>query len=122
MADSKHYITQLQEYGKMMISEDVIADIVAHAISDVKGVISLNTRSGADFAEFLGRKNWARGIKVTINQNDEVRIDCNISVRFGENVVEVSKAAQQAVIKELESVAALKIQAVHMNVYGIIHQ
>ena len=122
MADSKHYITQMQEYGKMMISEDVIADIVAHAISEVKGVISLNMRTGADFAEFLGRKNWARGIKVTINQNDEVRIDCNISVRFGENVVEVSKTAQQAVIKALESVAALKIQAVHMNVYGIMHQ
>lgn len=122
MADSKHYITQMQEYGKMMISEDVIADIVAHAISEVKGVISLNMRTGADFAEFLGRKNWARGIKVTINQSDEVRIDCNISVRFGENVVEVSKTAQQAVIKALESVAALKIQAVHMNVYGIMHQ
>lgn len=122
MADNKHYITQMQDYGKMMISEDVIADIVAHAVSEVKGVVSLNMRSGADFAEFLGRKNWARGIKVTISQNDDVRIDCNISVRFGENVVEVSKAAQQAVIKELESVTGIKIQAVNMNVYGIIHQ
>lgn len=122
MADNKHYITQFQDNGKAMISEDVIADIVAHAISEVKGVVSLNVRTGSDFAEFLGRKNWARGIKVTISQDDEVRIDCNISVRFGENVVNVSKSAQQAVINELESVTGLKIKTVNMNVYGIIHQ
>ena len=122
MADNKHYITQFQDNGKVMISEDVIADIVAHAISEVKGVVALNMRTGADFVEFLGRKNWARGIKVTISQNDEIRIDCNISVRFGENVVNVSKSAQQAVINELESVTGLKITSVNMNVYGIIHQ
>jgi len=122
MADNKHYITQFQDHGKLQISEDVIADIVAHSIREVKGIVSLNMRTGADFAEFLGKKNWARGIKVTISQNDDVRIDCNISVRFGENVVDVSKAAQQAVINEVESVTGLKVKSVNMNVYGIIHQ
>ena len=122
MAENKHYITQMQDNGTLMISEDVIADIVAHAISEVKGVISLNTRTGSDFAELFGKKNWARGIKVTISQSDDVKVDCNISVRFGENVVEVCKSAQQAVINELESVTGLKIASVNMNVYGIIHQ
>lgn len=122
MAENKHYITQMQDNGTLMISEDVIADIVAHAISEVKGVISLNTKTGSDFAELFGKKNWARGIKVTISQSDDVKVDCNISVRFGENVVEVCKSAQQAVINELESVTGLKIAAVNMNVYGIIHQ
>ena len=31
MADNKHYITQVQENGNVMISEDVVTTIVAHA-------------------------------------------------------------------------------------------
>ena len=122
MAENKQYITQAQDNGVLMISEDVIADIVAHAVSEVDGVVSLNMKPGADIAELIGKKNWARGIKVTINQNDEVRIDCNISVRYGQSVVNVSKATQEAIISELEAIAGLKIASVNMNVCGITHQ
>jgi uncharacterized alkaline shock family protein YloU len=121
-ADSKHYSTQVQEYGSLMISQDVIADIVTNAVRDVKGIVALNIRPGADFADFIGRRSWARGVRVNISQNNEVDIECNICVRFGENVLEVSKTAQKAVINSLEAITGLKISAVHMNVSGIIHQ
>ena len=38
MAEYKQYITQIQENGSVMISEDVVATIVAHALSEVEGV------------------------------------------------------------------------------------
>ena len=44
MAEIKRYITQVQENGNVMISEDVIATIVAHAAQEVEGVDSLHTR------------------------------------------------------------------------------
>lgn len=122
MAESKQYITQLQDNGSLMISEDVIADIVAHAVSEVEGVASLNIKPGADIAELIGKKNWGRGIKITIAQNDEVSIDCNITVVYGQSVVNVAKAAQEAVISALEAVAGLNIVAVNMNVCGIARQ
>lgn len=122
MAESKQYITQLQDNGSLMISEDVIADIVAHAVSEVEGVASLNIKPGADIAELIGKKNWGRGIKITIAQNDEVSIDCNITVVYGQSVVNVAKAAQEAVISALEAVAGLNIAAVNMNVCGIARQ
>ncbi len=122
MAESKQYITQLQDNGSLMISEDVIADIVAHAVSEVEGVASLNVKPGADIAELIGKKNWGRGIKITISQNDEVSIDCNITVIYGQSVVNVAKAAQEAVIAALEAVAGLNIIAVNMNVCGICRQ
>ena len=37
MAEYKQYITQIQENGSVMISEDVVATIVAHALSEVEG-------------------------------------------------------------------------------------
>ncbi len=122
MAESKQYITQLQDNGSVLISEDVIADIVAHAVSEVEGVASLNVKPGADIAELIGKKNWGRGIKITISQNDEVSIDCNITVIYGQSVVNVAKAAQEAVIAALEAVAGLNIVAVNMNVCGIARQ
>ena len=51
MADSKQYITQLQEKGSVQISEDVIVAIVAHAAQEVEGVVSLNVKPVSDIAD-----------------------------------------------------------------------
>ena len=41
MADYKRYITQTQENGNVMISEDVVAAIAEHALLDVEGAALL---------------------------------------------------------------------------------
>ena len=41
MAEYKQDITQSEENGNVMISEDVVAAIVANALADVEGVGSL---------------------------------------------------------------------------------
>jgi len=122
MAESKQYITQAQEFGSVMISEDVIATIVAHAVSEVEGVVSLNTKPGADIAEFIGKKNWGKGLKVVIGESDELYIDCNISVSYGQSVVTVAKSVQDAVHNALESMAGVTIASVNVNVCGIVRQ
>ena len=40
MAEYKQYITQIQENGNVMISEDVVAAIVANALADTQRIIS----------------------------------------------------------------------------------
>ena len=52
MAEYKQYITQIQENGNVMISEDVVATIVAHALSEVEGVGSLGVKPGVTLADF----------------------------------------------------------------------
>ena len=39
MAEYKQYITQTQQGGSVMISEDVIATIVEHTLTEVEGVV-----------------------------------------------------------------------------------
>ena len=41
MAENKQYITQIQENGSVMISEDVISTIVAHAVAEVEGIVTI---------------------------------------------------------------------------------
>ena len=122
MADSKQYITQVQENGSVKISEDVISTIVAHAVEEVEGVVSLNVKPGADIADLIGKKNWGKGMKIAIVQDDELSIDCNITVCYGQSVVAVAKAVQDAVTNALEAMAGVKVSAVNVNVCGIVRQ
>jgi uncharacterized alkaline shock family protein YloU len=122
MADNKQYISQEQENGNVLISEDVIATIVINAISEVGGVVGLNVKPGSDIADMIGKKSWGKGLKITISQEDELSIDCNINVGYGESVVNVAKSVQNAVSSALESVAGVKAAAINVNVCGIIRQ
>ena len=39
MAENKQYITQIQEGGNVMISEDVVATIVEHTLTEVEDLL-----------------------------------------------------------------------------------
>ncbi len=122
MAESKQYIIQEQESGSVMISEDVIATIVSNAVTEVDGVVGLSTKPGADIADMIGKKNWGKGMKITIDENDAVSIDCNVNIGYGQSVVAVAKMVQDSVTNALESTAGIKVSAVNINVCGIIRQ
>ena len=122
MAENKQYITQAQERGNVLISEDVIATIIENAIKDVEGVVGLSVKPGADIADMIGKKAWGKGIKITIDDGDELTIECNIIVSYGHSVVTVAKAAQTAAVNALEAMANVTIAAINMNVCGIVRQ
>lgn len=122
MAENKQYITQKQEYGNVLISEDVIASIIVNAVKEVEGIVGLNVKPGSDIADIIGKKNWGKGMKITIGQDDELYIDCNVNIGYGQSVVNIAKSVQEAVTAALESVAGVKVAAVNVNVCGIIRQ
>lgn len=122
MADNKQYIQQPQEGGNIMISEDVIGSIVAQAIKEVEGVIGLSTKPGADIAEFIGKKNWAKGIKVEVDEDNRVDIDCNVVLRYGQNVVTTAGAIQIAIYKAVEDITGIKVSSVNVNICEIARQ
>ena len=108
MAEYKHYITQTQENGNVMISEDVIAAIAEHALNDVEGAALLRDI-----------KNWNKGIKILIAEDNSVAISMNITVTFGYSVVEVASNAQTAVTASVENRTGVKVSEVNVNICGI---
>lgn len=119
MADNKDYITHAQENGAVLISEDVISTIVTHAVTEVEGVVSLSSKPGSDIAELIGKKNWGKGMKVTICDDDTLNVDCNIVVAYGQSVVAVAQGVQESVTAALESMTGVKVVRVNVNVCGI---
>lgn len=122
MAENKQYIVQKQENGSVMISEDVITAIVAQAVSEVEGIVGLNTKPGADIADLIGKKSWGKGMKIMISEDDSVAIDCNLTVAYGMSVVNTAAAVQDAVRNAVESMAGVKVTAVNVNVCGIVRK
>ena len=122
MAENKNYVTQTRENGSVLISEDVITAIVAHAVEEVEGVVGLNAKPAADIIEMIGKKNWGKGLKITIAEDESLSVDCNITVAYGQSVVTVANAVQTSITNALESMAGVKITAVNVNVCGIVRQ
>ena len=122
MADTKQYITQQQEHGSIIISEDVLITIVSQAVSEVEGVVGMSVKPGADIVELLGKKNWGKGVRIAFDQDNNITIDCNIVVAYGQSVVSVATAAQNAISVALQSMAGVNATAVNVNVCGIVRQ
>lgn len=122
MADNKQYLTHTQDNGSVLVSEDVIGTIVAQAVNDVEGVIGLSTKAVAELADMIGKKNWGRGIKITIAENNTLVIDCNIILAYGQSVVTVAEAVQEAVESAVQSLTGVTSIKVNVNVCGIVRQ
>lgn len=118
MAENKQYITQTLENGKVMISEDVLVSIVSHAVNETEGVVGISSKAGAD----LGKKNLAKGMKISIDQDNGVSIDCNIIIAYGQSVVAVAQSVQDAITSSVESMTGVQVVSVNVNVCGIARQ
>ena len=122
MADNKQYITQKQDNGTVFISEDVVAAIVTHAIMEIEGVAGLNSKPGSDIAEFIGKKNWNKGLKITIEQDNSIRINANINIYYGYSVVDIANTVQAAIINAVNSSTGIKAKDVNVNICGIVRK
>lgn len=119
MAETKKYITQAQEHGAVMISDDVVAAIAVNALKDVDGVVSLTAKLGTDLASL---KNWNKALKILVGENNEISVDCSIVVAYGMSVISVAKAAQDAITSAISNMTGIKPVSVNVNVCGIVRQ
>ena len=112
MVENKQYITHLKENGRVMISEDVIATIVEHTLTDVEGVV----KGGADV---VGKKSWGKGVRITIADDNSLIIGCNIIVGYGVKISQVVQEVQKKVKYVLEKTLDIKFKSINVFVKGI---
>ena len=122
MAEYKQYITQIQENGNVMISEDVVATIVAQALAEVEGVGSLGVKPGIGVQDFDTKKHWGKSLKVMIAEDNTLAIDCSLMISYGYSVVDVAAAVQQSITNNVESMTGVKVTNVNINICGIVHK
>ena len=105
--------------GKIDISEEVIATIAGAAAVECYGLVGMASRKSTDmFSELLGRENLARGVVVSIDDN-QVVIDLYIIVGYGVKISEVATNVMERVRYTTENLTGLKVAQVNVNVQGV---
>ena len=120
MSEYKQYITNIQENGNVMISEDVVAAIVAQALAEVEGIGSLGAKPGIGVADFAVKKHWGKSLRILIAEDNSLAIECTFMVKYGHSVVDVCKAVQESITAAVEATTGTKVNEVNVNVCGIV--
>ena len=113
MAENKQHIVNTHENGTIVISEDVIITIVYRALEEVEGVAGLSNPS---------KKNWGKSIKVTVDEKNALTVECNITVIYGQSIVTIAAAVQEAVSAAISSMTGVVAQAVNVNINGVVRK
>ncbi|MBO5505428.1 MAG: Asp23/Gls24 family envelope stress response protein [Clostridia bacterium] len=105
--------------GKVNISEEVVSIISSQEARTVKGVVGMMSSLTGGFAEFLGKKNLSKGVKVEFQENNII-IDLFIIIEYGAIIQDVASIVQDRVKAEVESMTGLNVVAVNVNVEGVV--
>ena len=104
------------EGGTVHISDEVVASIAALTAADVEGVASLS--AGVDFAELIGRRNLAKGVKIAI-QDHSVMLDISLLVRYSYPIPAVAAKVQKKVKEAVESMTGMTVIEINIHVFGV---
>lgn len=109
---------ELNETGNVNISDEVVTIIASLAASNVAGVAGMVNSLSGGFAEFLGKKNLSKGVKVNVTDRRAV-LDLYIIVEYGVKIPDVAWEIQEKVKNEVEAMTGLEVDAVNVNVAGV---
>ena len=108
-----------EENSGIKISNEVIAVIAGVAVSEVRGVASMQGGFAGGIGEVLsGKKNLAKGIRVEAEEG-KVKIDVNIIVEYATRIPDIAFEIQNRVKKSIENMTGLKVTEVNVHVQGV---
>ena len=105
--------------GTISFANEVISTIAGLATMEIEGVAGMSGGLVDGITEFLGRKNFSKGIKVEVGK-EEVAVDIYIIVNYGVSVPEVCQNIQQSVVKAIETMTGLRVIEVNVGIQGVV--
>lgn len=108
------------EYGKIVITEELIGNIAGFAAVENYGIVGMNSKKAGDtFVELFRRDNLRRGVKVTLIDNETVGVDLFVTLEYGVSLPAVAKNTKDNVKYRVEDLLGLKVQYVNIHVESI---
>ncbi len=117
--EKTNYTIELaNEQGEVIITNEVIGVIASLAAMEVDGVASMAGDTTKDLISKISKKALSKGVKVEI-AGDDVTIVVALIIKYGYNVMEVSKKVQEKVKASVENMTGLQATNVNVRVAGI---
>ena len=121
MAEKRNIFTIYEDatMGTVKISDEVIAIISALAATEPEGIASIREGLSGDQITKAGMKALAKSVKVEI-ENDKVTIHLVLNMKYGYNIPETTKQAQEKVKEVVENMTGLNVAGVHVSISEVI--
>ena len=106
------------EYGKVTISEDIIATVAGYAATENYGVVGMSAKTATDaILKLVGSEaNKKRGVKVSfLGEGDEVDIDLYVTMVYGVSLPVVIDNVRYRV----QETTGIKVANVNIHVESI---
>ena len=104
--------------GDVVIADEVIGVIAGLAAIEVEGVASMAGNATKELISKLGKKLLSKGVKVDVLEG-VVSIAIAINLKYGFNVMKVSKKVQEKVKATVESMTGLTVADVNVRIAGV---
>ena len=112
-------VNTVNSYGKISVTNDSVALVVAHSALDVYGVVDLVTNKFTDSLRELFKKKYKpRGIKIT-TINDRIIIDLQIILKYGVSINAVADSVKRLVKYNVEMFTGMIVDSININVVGV---
>lgn len=110
----------INEYGTLLIDDEVIANIVCNATMESYGVVGLAAKNMADgIYELLGIENMTKGVSVMDSENNSVVIRVQVIMEYGIRISTVAENLIERIRYSVESSTGIKVEDVELIVQGI---
>ena len=104
--------------GTIRIADEVVSIIAGLAATEVDGIAGMSGGLVGGIAEMLGRKNFAKGVKVEVGEK-EAAADLYVIVNYGVRIPDVALAVQENVKQAIETMTGLSVVEVNVHVQGV---
>lgn len=115
---SKSIYDKDDNLGEVRIADEVVAIIAGLAATEVEGVSSMAGNITNELVSKLGMKNLSKGIKVDV-QEQVVKVDVALNIRFGYAIPEVSTKVQERVKSAIENMTGLEVSNINVRIAGV---
>lgn len=106
-------------YGKISISDLVIAKVASHTAMEGYGIVEMVSRRFTDsLSELLKKDSGGRGVKVTTSGN-RIYIDLYVVIKYGVSINAVAESLKESVKYRVEKFTGMIVDTVNVNVIGV---
>lgn len=113
--------TEVNEWGSIHISSQVIAAIASLTAGKAPSVSALGTNIADAAAEKLGRSRPNHGVDVSIDGNS-IELTVRLIIRYGCRIPDVALEVQKSVKDAVEKATSCPVAAVHIIVQQVVFE
>lgn len=107
------------EYGRLVYSEEAIANIVGKNTMEVAGVVGMAIRNPKEgLISLLKKENMKQGVSVSAI-DDKLNISIDVIVLYGVVITEIGKNIIDRIKYDIEAYTGLQVGTITVNIVGV---